>query len=119
MTGSHEVRGSIPLGSTNFRNKLRASIAGVLYLLCLSCANGWNSPGFICIVPSIMPVFGTSVLNSFRHYPLAYAVLNNQLGPVGQRLTSSDADGDEGSRCGQLHRRRFLALSRSRVLNFL
>ena len=34
MTGSHEVRGSIPLGSTNICNKLRASIAGALYPLC-------------------------------------------------------------------------------------
>ena len=66
-----------------------------------------------------MPVFGTSVLNSFRRYPLAYAVLNDQAGPADQRLSGSDADGDEGSRYGQLHLRRFLALSRSRVLNFL
>ena len=30
MNGIHEVRGSIPLGSTNTRNKVRASKAGAL-----------------------------------------------------------------------------------------
>jgi hypothetical protein len=65
-----------------------------------------------------MPVFGTPVQNLFRRYPLAYAVLNDRAGAAGRRLSGSDADNDEGSRCGQLHLRRFLALSRSRVLNF-
>jgi hypothetical protein len=39
MTGSHEVRGSIPLGSTNIFTRLRASIAGAFTFVCLWCAN--------------------------------------------------------------------------------
>ncbi len=33
MTGSHEVRGSIPLGSTNTRNKFPHSVR-ILFILC-------------------------------------------------------------------------------------
>jgi hypothetical protein len=55
-------------------------------------------------------LFGISVLNYFKPYSLAYAVLNDQPGPAGRRLCGSNTDGDEASCCGQLHLHRFLAL---------
>ncbi|MDT4898046.1 MAG: hypothetical protein QOH25_3123 [Acidobacteriota bacterium] len=37
MTGSHEVRGSIPLGSTNNSKHLRVALRGCPLILCAKC----------------------------------------------------------------------------------
>ena len=39
MTGSHEVRGSIPLGSTNICNTVKGIHRGAFYHLCAYSAN--------------------------------------------------------------------------------
>jgi hypothetical protein len=57
---------------------------------------------------STSKALGTRLLaRPFRRYPLAYAVLNDQPGPAGRRLSGSDADNDDVSRCGQSHLHRF------------
>ena len=47
MTGSHEVRGSIPLGSTNNINNLQVVFSEGEHLQCLQCAEGFTDQPFL------------------------------------------------------------------------
>jgi hypothetical protein len=42
MTGSHEVRGSIPLGSTNNSKHLRVALRGCPLILCAKCVRTYQ-----------------------------------------------------------------------------